>query len=142
MHNLWWSRLFEKQTVSHHEHRSLYIEDIKMWFFGRCEGIKYIWAETKLRKKCFFFLLGVTEMADTRGPFRAGGLYRDPLPAQKKWISKGWSSTITGNFSIHASFVLLAFCFMLKSFSFLSPCKENEYLTWWKLLAQWSCCAE
>jgi hypothetical protein len=30
------------------------------------------------------FLLGVTEMADTRGPFRAGGLSRDPLPAHKK----------------------------------------------------------
>ena len=33
------------------------------------------------------FLPRVTEIADMRGPLIAGGLYRDPLPVQKKWIS-------------------------------------------------------
>lgn len=38
-------------------------------------------------------LLGITEMADRSGPLRAGGLLRDPLPAQYKCICNKLSCT-------------------------------------------------
>jgi len=71
------------------------------------------------------FLPRVTEIADMRGPLIAGGLYRDPLPVQKKWISNEPSRILVVYCRFSSSFCPPRASFMLRSFSTLSFCHQE-----------------
>lgn len=75
-----------------------------------------------------WFLPGVTEIAEMRGPLREGALYRDPLPAQNKRISSRLSCTFAVKFSVHILYGPPAFSFRLKSFRASFPCNQKSFL--------------
>lgn len=75
------------------------------------------------------YILGVTPIADIRGPYTPlSGIAFVPLPDHSKWISRVLPSTRAVKFIIIALPVPLAASTMLKSLSTFFPCGNKKII--------------